>query len=168
MSPIIGGTGGGSFFGSFNPAKMAGRMSSRMMNDLDANKNQSIDKNEFVTSLAAKGISSADASKMFDAIDTKKSGSITRDDIETAVKTGAIKPPAGSAPPRGAGKSGGPPPGGQAGGGAAAQAYDPADTNQDGTVSAKEALVYSFTHTTKSVTTMTDSSLLGNRIDAKA
>ena len=76
-----------------DPSKMAAKIASKMMRDLDTNKDASLDKNEFVTGLSAKGVPANAAEKMFDTIDTKKTGSINTADLESAVKSGAIKPP---------------------------------------------------------------------------
>jgi hypothetical protein len=137
---------------------MASRIASKMMTELDVNKDGSLTRNEFVSGMGAKGVSSADAGKMFDAIDSKKTGSVTQTDIETAVKSGAIKPPPGG-PPRGG--AGGPPPGG----GGNSQNYDPADANKDGTVSAQEALLYSMKHPSTTNNQKTALAKLGNNVD---
>jgi hypothetical protein len=146
-----------------------------MMKDLDSNQDGSIDKKEFVTGLTSKGVSAEDAAKQFDAIDTQKTGSISKADISTAIQSGALKPPARGRPAgggdgdgdRGGGKPGGPGgPGGAggAGGAAATKTYDPADTNQDGKVSEAEALVYSQKLAQQAVQT-TDPSKLGQNVD---
>jgi hypothetical protein len=146
--------------GGFDPSKMASKIASKMMNDLDTNKDGNLNKNEFVTGLSAKGVSTKDAVKMFDAIDTKKTGSINTADLETAVKSGAIKPPSGGRPPGG---RGGPPAGG--GGGGSSQSYDPADTNKDGSVSAQEATLYSMKHPSNTNSQKTALEKLGKNVD---
>ncbi len=86
------------------------------------------------------------AADVFKKLDTNGDGQLTAAEF----KAGAPKPPAGGPPPgggrRGPEGAGGPPPGGGAAGGGSATtsktSTDPADTNQDGTVSAQEALVY--------------------------
>jgi hypothetical protein len=138
---------------------MASRIASKMMTDLDANKDGGIDKKEFVTGLTSKGVSAEDAGKMFDAVDTRKTGSIDKADIESAVKSGALKPPAGGRPPGG--------PRGPSAGGGNAQSYDPADTNKDGTVTAQEALLYSMKHPSNPKLQSTDPGNLGNNVDKK-
>ena len=57
-------------------------MASKMMTDLDPNNSGSVSKDKFVSALTAKGVSSADATKVYDSIDTKSTGSITKSDIE--------------------------------------------------------------------------------------
>lgn len=88
MSMSISSVGSGSS-GGFDPSMMA----SKMMNDLDPNNTGNVTKDQFVSGLTAKGMTTADATKMYDSIDTKKAGSITKSDIETAIKTGNLKPP---------------------------------------------------------------------------
>ena len=179
ISPAGIGSGGG-----FDPSKMASKMASRMMGDLDPNNTGKVTKDQFVSELTAKGVSSADAAKMFDSIDSKKTGSIGKSDIEAAIKNGNLKPPSGG--PRGAGKPGGPggaagagKPRGSGGAGGAGKSggssststkYAAADTNQDGVVSDQEALVYSLKHVSVSTTagTKTDSSALGKNVDTMA
>jgi Ca2+-binding EF-hand superfamily protein len=173
MSISIGSvTSGGS--SSFDPSKMASKIASKMMSDLDPNNTGKVTKDQFISALTTKGVSSTDATKMYESIDTKGSGSITKSDIETAVKNGNLKPPSGG-PQGGSGgagsarKSGGA--GGAAGGAGGASSssktYDAADTNQDGVVSAQEAAVYALKHASDSSTenTKTDPSKLGKNVD---
>jgi hypothetical protein len=179
MSISIGSvTSGGS--SSFDPSKMASKIASKMMSDLDPNNTGKVTKDQFISALTTKGVSSTDATKMYESIDTKGSGSITKSDIETAVKNGNLKPPSGgpqggSGGPGGAGgarKSGGAGGAGGAAGGAggassSSKTYDAADTNQDGVVSAQEAAVYALKHASDSSTenTKTDPSKLGKNVD---
>ena len=162
----------------FDPTKMASMMASKMMKDLDPNNTGKVTKDQFISGMAAKGVSSADATKMYDAIDTKKTGSIGKSDIETAIKSGNLKPqPAGSQGgpqgPGGPGKHGGGGPGGPGGAGKSGSAnsssttYAAADTNQDGVVSVQEAAIYAMKHPSVSNTdtTKTDPSKLGNNVD---
>lgn len=142
-----------------DPSKMAAKIASKMMRDLDTNKDGSLDKNEFVTGLSAKGVPANAAEKMFDTIDTKKTGSINTADLESAVKSGAIKPPQGGRPPGG---RGGPPAGG---GGGSSQSYDPADTNKDGSVSAQEATLYSMKHPSNTNSQKAALEKLGSNVD---
>ena len=160
----------------FNPSKMASKMAEKMMSDLDPNNTGKVTKDQFMSGLTAKGVSSADATKMYNSIDTKGTGSITKSDIETAIKNGNLKPPSGGPQggPRGAGGPGGSgKPGGVGGAGGAggasssSQTYNPADTNKDGVVSAKEAYIYATKHSSGSTTenTKTDPSKLGKNVD---
>jgi Ca2+-binding EF-hand superfamily protein len=145
---------------------MVSKVASKMMSDLDSNKDGSISKDEFVSGMTSKGMSSVDAGKMYDAIDTKKSGAITKSDIESAVKSGALKPPSGGRPPPPSGGSGGAGGGGGASGtSSSSKSYAAADTNKDGTVSAQEALVYSLKHPSLSKSETSDSSQLGQNVD---
>jgi hypothetical protein len=162
ISPVVAGSGGG-----FDPSKMASKIASKMMSDLDPNNTGKVTKDQFVSGLTAKGISSADATKMFDAIDTNKTGSIGKSDIETAVKNGKLKPPSDGpqAGPRKAGGPGGP--GKPGGAGNASTSYAAADTNQDGVVSVQEAAIYAIKHPSVSTTdsNKTDPSKLGKNVD---
>ena len=156
-----------------DPSKMA----SKMMDDLDPNNTGKVSKDQFVSALTAKGVSSADATKMYGSIDTKGTGSITKSDIETAIKNGNLKPPS-SGPQGGSGAPGGPSGAGKSGaagssGGASSSSktIDAADTNQDGTVSTKEAdAYYALKHPKASTTesTKTDLSKLGKNVDKVA
>ncbi|MFZ6817695.1 EF-hand domain-containing protein [Undibacterium sp. Ji22W] len=154
MSMSITASGNGNIQG-FEPSRMATKIASKMMSDLDPNNSGSVTKETFISTLTAKGISSADATKIYDSIDTNKTGSITKSDIESAIKSGSLKPPAGGPPggagsPQGSGSAEGPGKNGgmdgakQAGSSATSKTYEAADTNQDGTVSAVEALLYSL------------------------
>lgn len=162
---------------SFDPSKMASRMASKMMSDLDPDNTGSVSKDKFVSTLTAKGVSSADATKMYDSIDTKKTGSITKSDIESSIKSGSLKPPAG-APSGGAGrpqgsggaeapaKSGASAGASQAGSSTSSKTYEAADTNQDGTVSSEEALLYSLKSESSASKSATNA--LGKNIDTTA
>jgi Ca2+-binding EF-hand superfamily protein len=152
---------------SFDPSKMATMMASKMMNDLDPNNTGKVTKDQFISTLTAKGVSSTDATKMYDSIDTKGSGSISKSDIETSIKNGNLKPPSdgpqsgprSASGPGGAGKSGG--------SSSSSQTYDAADTNKDGVVSAQEAAIYAIKHSSGSTTEITksDPSKLGKNVD---
>jgi hypothetical protein len=162
---------------SFDPSKMASKIASKMMSELDPNNTGKVTKDQFVSALTTKGVSSTDATKMYESIDTQGSGSITKSDIETAIKAGNLKPPSGGPQggPDGAGGSGGAgksrgaggPAGGAGGASSSSKTYDAADTNQDGVVSAQEAAVYALKHTSASSTenTKTDPSKLGKSVD---
>lgn len=157
----------------FDPSKMASRMASKMMSDLDPSNSGTVTKDKFISTLTAKGVSSADATKMYDSIDTKKTGSITKSDIESAIKSGSLKPPAGG-PSGGAGRPHGPGgPGGstgasQAGSSTSAKSYEAADTNQDGTVSSEEAALYALKHPSdQSSGSKPSTNVLGTNIDTK-
>lgn len=157
----------------FDPAKGAARFAAKVFTDLDTDKDGKVNKNEFVSGLASKGVSTEDATKQFDAIDTQKSGSITQSDLETAIKSGSFAPPR---PNGGAGGAGGgkPAEGAQGGGGGGAggvssassstKTYEAADSNQDGTVSAQEQLVYNISHPDKA----SDASKIGTNVDQLA
>jgi hypothetical protein len=156
VSPAGNGSGGG-----FDPSKMASKMASKMMSDLDPNNTGKVTKDQFISGLISKGVSSADATKIYDSIDTKKTGSIGKSDIEAAFKNGNLKPPSGG--PQG-GSRGAEKPGGAS---SSSTTYAAADTNQDGVVSAQEAAVYAMKHPSVSTTdsTKTDSSMLGKNVD---
>jgi hypothetical protein len=150
---------------------MAAKMASKMMSELDPNNTGKVTKDQFISTLTAKGVSSTDATKMYDSIDTQGSGSITKSDIETSIKNGNLKPPSGG-PQGGAGgakKSGGA--GGAAGGtggaSSSSKTYDAADTNQDGVVSTQEAAIYALKHssTSSAESSKTNPSKLGTNVD---
>ena len=179
MSISISSVGGGSS-GGVDPSKMASAMASKMMSDLDPQNTGKVTKDQFVSGLSAKGVSTEDATKMYDSIDTQKTGSIGKSDIETAIKSGSLKPPSGGQQggPRGAGGAGGSAGGSGKSGGAggaggaggtsnSSQTYAAADTNKDGVVSGQEAAVYAVTHPSATATdsTKTDPSKLGKNVD---
>jgi Ca2+-binding EF-hand superfamily protein len=158
---------------TFDPAKGAARFASRVFGDMDTDKDGKVNKDEFVSGLESKGVSADDATKQFDAIDTQKTGSITQSDLETAIKSGSFTPPR---PTGGAGgaegaKGGAKPPEGAGGAGGAGSAssstktYEAADTNEDGSVSAQEQLVYSISHPSEKTS---DTSKIGSNIDQMA
>jgi len=162
MSISISGSQGAASFGNFDPSKMASKVASKMMSDLDSGKDGNISKDEFVSGMSSKGMSSTDAGKMYDSIDTKKNGTITKTDIESAVKSGTLKPPSGGSRPPSSGGPGGPGgKGGASGSSASSKSYEAADTNKDGTVSEQEALIYSLKHPSET----SDSSQLGQNVD---
>lgn len=97
----------------------------------------------------------AKAEEMLAKMDSDGDGQVTQSEFEAAAPP---KPPEGGMPPQGSeGAPPGPPPaGGPGGGGGAAGAsssssktYDPADTNEDGTVSEKEREAYAAKHPTQ-------------------
>jgi hypothetical protein len=157
MSMSISSVGNGSG-GGFDPSRMASLMASKLMKDLDPNNTGKVSKDQFVSGLTAKGVSTADATNMFDSIDTNKNGSITKSDIESAIKDGNLKPPSG-------GPQGGP----RSAGGASntSQTYVAADTNKDGVVSPQEAAIYAISHPSAVATdsAKTDPSKLGQNVD---
>jgi hypothetical protein len=161
---------------SFDPSKGAARFASKVFGDLDKDKDGKVNKDEFVSGLESKGVSADDATKQFDANDTQKNGSITQSDLETAIKSGNFTPPRptggaeGGAKPHAAGGAGGHGGGGGGAGGvssasSATKTYEAADTNQDGTVSSQEELVYSNSHPSA---TTSDASKIGSNIDQLA
>ncbi len=166
VSPVVKSNGGG-----FDLSKMASVMASKMMKDLDPNNTGKVTKDQFISGMAAKGVSSADATKMYDAIDTKKTGSIGKSDIETAIQSGNLKPPAGGPQggARGPGKhGGGGGPGGKSGSAnSSSTTYAAADTNQDSVVSVQEAAIYAVKHPSVSTSDSgkTDLSKLGKNVD---
>jgi len=151
----------------FNPSKMASKMAEKMMSDFDPNNTGKVTKDQFMSGLTAKGVSTADATKIYNSIDTKGTGSITKSDIETAIKNGNLKPPSGGPQggTRGAGAPGGAGDPGSAS--SSSKTYDAADTNKDGVVSAQEALIYALKQSTASATenSKTNPSKLGNNVD---
>ncbi len=170
MTTAISGVSGASTQAtSFDPAKGAARFAAKVFTDLDADKDGKVNKDEFVSGLEKKGVSADDATKQFDAIDTQKNGSITQSDLETAIKSGSFAPPRpggaqGGKPAEGAHGGGGGGAGGVSSSSSSTKTYEAADTNQDGTVSEQEQLVYSVSHPDKT----TDASKIGNNVDQLA
>jgi Ca2+-binding EF-hand superfamily protein len=170
MTTAISGVSGGAGAISFDPAKGAARLANKVFGDMDADKDGKVKKEEFVSGLESKGVSADDAAKQFDAIDKQKTGSITKTDLETAIKSGDFAPPRpaeGGAPaaqgggkPQGAG--GGSGAGGASAASSATKTYEAADTNEDGTVSQQEELVYSISHPSEGAS---DASKIGGNIN---
>jgi hypothetical protein len=139
---------------------------------MDTDTDGKVTKDEFVKGLESKGVSTDDATKQYEAIDKEGTGSITKDDLESAIKSGDFKPPR---PQGGAGgpQGGGAPHGGGGGGASsvssssATKTYEAADKNEDGTVTQQEQLVYDIAQAAKSGASSSTSSL-GNNIDALA
>ena len=161
----ISGSSAGSSATSFDPAKGAARFAGKVFAEMDTDKDGKVKKEDFVSGLESKGVSATDAAKQFDAIDTQKTGSITKDDLETAIKSGTFAPPRPTEGAPAAQGGGGKPQG--AGGGASAassatKTYEAADTNEDGTVSQQEELVYSISHPSESAS---DASKIGGNIN---
>jgi len=149
---------------TFDPSKGAARFASKVFSDMDADTDGKVTKDEFVKGLESKGVSSEDATRQYAAIDKEGTGSITKDDLESAIKSGDFKPPR----PQG----GGAPQGGGGGAsavstGSAAKTYEAADKNEDGTVTQQEQLVYDRAQAAKSAAN-TSTSSLGNNVDALA
>lgn len=134
------------------------KMASKIVKDLDADGDGSINKAEFTKGMTSKGMSEADATEKFDSVDTKKTGSITQSDIETDLKNNA---PQGKSAPSGP-PPGGAKPGGSSQGGSSTN-YDVKDTNKDGTVSAAEELVYEIKHPDKAATEVSTKSTGSNK-----
>lgn len=150
---------------TFDPSKGAARFASKVFKDMDADTDGKVSKDEFVKGLESKGVSSEDATKQYEAIDKEGTGSITKDDLESAIKSGDFKPPR----PQGGGAA---PQGG--GGGASSvsasstKTYEAADKNEDGTVTQQEQLVYDMAQAAKSAAASTSADKLGTNIDALA
>jgi Ca2+-binding EF-hand superfamily protein len=131
--------------GGFDVTKMA----SKIVKNLDANGDGSLDKAEFTKGAVAKGMSADEAAKKFDSIDTKKTGKISQSDIETDLKNNT---PKGPPPSGGAGKPGG------TSQSSSSTTYDVKDTNKDGKVSAMEDLVYEIKNAAKASSKTSDMS----------
>lgn len=159
---------------TFDPAKGAARLASKVFSDMDTDTDGSVTKDEFVKGLESKGVSSEDATKQYEAIDKEGTGSITKDDLESAIKSGDFKPPR---PQGGAGgpQGGGAPQGGSGGASSVSSSsstktYEAADKNEDGTVTQQEQLVYDMAQAAKSASTSGTSSAasLGNNVNELA
>lgn len=150
---------------TFDPSKGAARFASRVFKDMDADTDGKVSKDEFVKGLESKGVSSEDATKQYEAIDKEGTGSITKDDLESAIKSGDFKPPrpqGGGAAPQGGGG------GASSVSASSAQTYEAADKNEDGTVTQQEQLVYDMAQAAKSAAASTSADKLGTNIDALA
>jgi len=151
---------------AFDPAKAAAQGAQRFMKTYDANEDGSVSKDEFVTGLTAKGIPEADATKTYAALDKAGSGSITKADVESALKSGEVKAKdlglPRPLPPNGRGPDG-PPPAASGSSSGQIKQYDAADTNEDGAVSVQESANYAATQ--KSAVAATDIARLGTQVD---
>ncbi|NVM79548.1 Ca2+-binding EF-hand superfamily protein [Duganella sp. SG902] len=150
---------------TFDPSKGAARFASRVFKDMDADTDGKVSKDEFVKGLESKGVSSEDATKQYEAIDKEGTGSITKDDLESAIKSGDFKPPrpqGGGAAPQGGGG------GASSVSASSAKTYEAADKNEDGTVTQQEQLVYDMAQAAKSAAASTSADKLGTNIDALA
>lgn len=74
---------------NFNPIEVAPKIAKKMVEDLDTDKDGSIDKAEFTTGVQKKGASKSEAAQFFSQIDTKNTGKITAADIEASIKNSA-------------------------------------------------------------------------------
>jgi len=138
---------GSAVSGSFDTSKVASKIASKMVSDLDPNNTGKVTKDQFVSALKSKGVSEADATKTYSSIDTKGTGSITKSDVETAINNGNLKPqPGGSRGSSGSADASGRTR--QTGSAAttSAKIYEKDDTNEDGTVTSLEELVYALKH----------------------
>lgn len=150
---------------TFDPSKGAARFASKVFKDMDADTDGKVSKDEFVKGLESKGVSSEDATKQYEAIDKEGTGSITKDDLESAIKSGDFKPPrpqGGGAAPQGGGG------GASSVSASSAKTYEAADKNEDGTVTQQEQLVYDMAQAAKSAAASTSADKLGTNIDALA
>ena len=172
MTTAISSTSSSTGAATFDPSKGAARFASKVFKDMDTDTDGKVSKDEFVKGLESKGVSSDDATKQFDAIDKQGNGSITKDDLESAIKSGDFKPPRpqggaqGGGAAHGAGGAGG---GGGSGGSSsvsassASKTYEAADKNEDGTVTQQEQLIYDLAQASKAAAT--NPANLGTNID---
>ncbi len=159
---------------TLDPSKGAARFASRVFKDMDADTDGKVSKDEFVKGLESKGVSADDATRQYEAIDKEGTGSITKDDLESAIKSGDFKPPRpqggaegaqGGGAARAAGGGGGT---GAVSAGSSTKTYEAADKNEDGTVTQQEQLVYDMAQAAKSAAASTSADKLGTNIDALA
>ncbi len=105
------------------------------------------------------------ASRAKNQLDTNKDGKVDQAEFVAGLaakgvsKSGALKPHRVAPPPGGAGP---------AGGATSVQTYAAADTDKDGLVSAKEELIYHYSHSTHRSFASAFSTTLGHNIDATA
>jgi hypothetical protein len=102
-------------------SQLAMRLANGFMNNFDANQDGALSKDEFIKGMTTKGISADAATAQFYKIDTKGSGQITKQDLQSAIKNGAFAGGARS------GRGGG-------GGGARVQAPAANDNDSDDAV----------------------------------
>lgn len=167
-------------------------MAAKMVKEFDTNQDGSLDQDEFVNGMVSKGMSKSDATSLFDAIDSKKTGKVTTSDLAAAIKSGKLKSAgtqhsssdtAQASSAKGTGGASGSASsakGAKAGGGGGSSAsstqYDPADTNKDGVVEAAEELIYEQKHpqaaekaaekkAAAAVSTTTTKETLGTHVD---
>jgi Ca2+-binding EF-hand superfamily protein len=134
----IGGSGG------FDPVRMA----DEFFKKADSNGDGGIDKAELKT-MISQGPGGGDVDKAFAEADTDGDSMINQAENEDHLKKigeemQAHAGKAGGGMPPGGG--GGAPPAAAGGGGSDSKVYDPADTNKDGVVSAREELAYAAKH----------------------
>jgi hypothetical protein len=137
----------------FDPTKMA----ETLFTKLDANKDGSIDKSEFLSSMSKMHGGSQRVEKLFSKIDSNGDGKIDATENLDALKKMAAHEhrPAGQmhgpAPEGGGASKGGEAKGASGAGGSSSssQVYDPRDTNKDGVVSLEEEIAYSLTQIQK-------------------
>ena len=135
--------------GSSLAAQPRSQVVDRIFKKVDSNRDGKITKDELTQALKPDTVeigadgTSANVDKIFNQLDTGNKGYITRQDtadgldkLPPTLTAGAAASASGGTPKGGGGGGGG-------GGGAAASiTADPADTNQDGKVSAQELLAY--------------------------
>lgn len=167
MAISITGGASGSGLEKLAPAKMASRVASKMMSELDTNQDGSVSKDEFVSGLTSNGVSADAAGKMFDVIDVHKAGVINKSDLETAIRSGAVKVPSqrplsrvvkGTAANDTSGTSG-------TGNIQPVRNFAPADSNKDDSVSAQEAALYGLKHPANTAMDATDAAKIGQNVD---
>jgi hypothetical protein len=66
------------------------RMANGFMNNFDANQDGALSKDEFVKGMTTKGVTADAAAAVYFKIDTKGSGQITKQDLQSAIKNGAF------------------------------------------------------------------------------
>lgn len=71
-------------------SQLAMRLANGFMNTFDANQDGALSKDEFVKGMTSKGVSAEAAVAQFFKIDTKGSGQITKQDLQSAIKNGAF------------------------------------------------------------------------------
>jgi hypothetical protein len=71
-------------------AQLAMRMANGFMNNFDANQDGALSKDEFVKGMTTKGVTADAAAAVYFKIDTKGSGQITKQDLQSAIKNGAF------------------------------------------------------------------------------
>ena len=71
-------------------SQLAMRMANGFMNNFDANQDGALSKDEFIKGMTTKGISADAATAQYYKIDTKGSGQITKQDLQSAIKNGAF------------------------------------------------------------------------------
>jgi hypothetical protein len=143
----------------------ATQMASSLVSSLDSSKDGSVDKTEFVKGLTAAGVSSDDASAEFDKLDTAKTGKLTQSNLESALSNSSqttttsstttsissaamdkLASESSSSTESSSSSSSTSSASAAATTSSSSETYEKADTNEDGTVTTQEQMLYDRKH----------------------